>query len=113
MLTLRVFPIHFAALVKWFLAFLHPTFPEVLAAHDELAGKLAGGSRARSYQRTAQKLAHGEQQAEQWIVGGRKMAGLDETALAALMGSDARKVALAQSLHGKRRLFRKAGLPGD
>jgi hypothetical protein len=41
-------------------------------------------------------LAHGEQQAEQWIGEGLKIAGLDDSELAALVGSDVRKVALAK-----------------
>ena len=62
----------------------------------KLAEKLVGESRSRSYQRSAQKLAHGEHQAEQWIVEGLKIAGLNARQLEALMGSDARKVALAK-----------------
>ena len=62
----------------------------------KLAGKLVGKSRSRAYQRSAQNLAHGEQQAEQWIGEGLKIAGVDARQLAALVGSDARKVTLAK-----------------
>jgi hypothetical protein len=62
----------------------------------KLAGKLVGKNRSRSYRRSTQTLAHGEQQAEQWISEGLKIAGLDDSELAALVGSDVRKVALAK-----------------
>jgi REP element-mobilizing transposase RayT len=62
----------------------------------KLAGKLVGKNRSRSYRRSAQTSAHGEQQAEQWIGEGLKIAGLDDSELAALVGSDVRKVALAK-----------------
>ena len=62
----------------------------------KLAGNLAGEKRSRSYQRSAQSLAHGVQQAEQWIGEGLKIAEVDDRQLAALVGSDARKVALAK-----------------
>jgi REP element-mobilizing transposase RayT len=62
----------------------------------KLVGKLGGASRSPSYQRSIQNLAHGEQQAEQWIAEGLKIAALDATQLLALVGSDVRKVALAK-----------------
>ena len=62
----------------------------------KLAGKLVGKSRSRSYRRSAQNLAHGEQQAEQWIGEGLRIAGVDAPELEALVGNDARKVALAK-----------------
>lgn len=62
----------------------------------KLAGKLVGKGRSRSYRRSAQNLAHGEQQAEQWVGEGLKIAGVDAPELDSLVGSDARKVALAK-----------------
>ena len=62
----------------------------------KLAGRLVGKRRSRSYRRSAQNLAHGEQQAEQWVGEGLRIAGVDAPELEALVGSDARKVALAK-----------------
>ena len=62
----------------------------------KFAGKLVGKNRSRSYRRSAQNLAHGEQQAEQWVGEGLRIAGVDAPELEALVGSDARKVALAK-----------------
>ncbi len=62
----------------------------------KLAGRLVGKRRSRSYRRSAQNLAHGEQQAEQWVGEGLKIAGVDALELDSLVGSDARKVALAK-----------------
>lgn len=62
----------------------------------KLAERLVGKRRSRSYRRSAQSLAHGEQQAEQWVGEGLKIAGVDALELDSLVGSDARKVALAK-----------------
>jgi len=62
----------------------------------KLAEKLLKGAHSRSYQRSAQHLTHGCQQAEQWMSEGLKIAGLDDQQLAGLVGSDVRKVALAK-----------------
>ncbi len=62
----------------------------------ELAENLIEKGRSRAYQRCAQRLAHGEQQADRWISEGLKIVGVNPRQLAALAGSDARKVALAK-----------------
>jgi hypothetical protein len=62
----------------------------------KLAERLVGKRGSRSYRRSAQNLAHGEQQAEQWVGEGLKIAGVDALELDSLVGSDARKVALAK-----------------
>ncbi len=62
----------------------------------KISGKLLGESRSRSYRRSGQTLAHGEKQAELWVDEGLRIAGLDTAQLQALMGNDARKVALAK-----------------
>ncbi len=62
----------------------------------KIAERITRKSRCRSYERSPLNLAHGEQQAEQWIEEGLETAGLDARQLAVLPGSDVRKVALAK-----------------
>ncbi len=58
----------------------------------------AAKAKSRAYSRTAERRAHGWQQAERWLREGLAAAGLSEADLARLKGTDARKVALADLL---------------
>ncbi len=53
---------------------------------------------SRAYRGTPQARAHGLHQAEEWLARGLEAAGLAEEELAALKGSDPRKIALAELL---------------
>lgn len=66
----------------------------------DLAGQLTreGKAASRGGRRTPEALAHDERQAERWIGEGLRAAGLSEEDLAALKGSDPRKLALARLL---------------
>ncbi len=55
-------------------------------------------AKSRAYSRTAERRAHGLQQAERWVQEGLAAAGLAEVDLAGLKGTDPRKVALADLL---------------
>ena len=55
-------------------------------------------AKSRAYSRTAERRAHGTQQAERWLREGLTAAGLAETDLAGLKGTDPCKVALADLL---------------
>ena len=58
----------------------------------------AAPSKSRAYSRTAERRAHGMQQAEQWLREGLEAAGLVPGDLAALKGTDPRKAVLADHL---------------
>jgi len=66
----------------------------------ELAGKLMKERKrmSRAYRKAPQVTAHSEEQAERWLADGLKAAGLMAKDLAALKGSDPRKLALAELL---------------
>jgi hypothetical protein len=53
---------------------------------------------SRAYQRTPQQLAHGMQRAEEMVITGMRAAGLEESDLNRLKGSDPRKAELARVL---------------
>ena len=55
-------------------------------------------TKSRAYSRTAERPAHGWQQAERWLQEGLSVAGLAEADLTGLKGTDARKVVLADLL---------------
>ena len=63
-----------------------------------MAEAMSGKGKSRGYTRAAEKRAHGEKQAEQWLSEGLAAAGLSEDELGKLPGSDARKAALAELL---------------
>jgi hypothetical protein len=64
----------------------------------ELAGKTLGRTKSRAYRGVTIIRAHGLEQAEQWLQEGLAAARLDEKELAAIPGSDPRKIALARLL---------------
>ena len=66
-----------------------------------LAEKAIGRPKSRAYRSAAQRLAHGEAQAERMLEEGLKAAGLGAEELALTPGSDARKIALAKLLWGR------------
>jgi putative transposase len=67
----------------------------------KLGKKIIGKGTSCTYARSPQRLAHDQQQAEQWVRQGLRMAGLRERALADLKGNDARKVVLARLIWEK------------
>lgn len=64
----------------------------------KLAGKTLGRTKSRAYRGVAIRRAHGLERAEQRLREGLAAAGLDEKELAAIPGSDPRKIALARLL---------------
>ncbi len=64
----------------------------------KLAGKTLGRTKSRAYRGVAIRRAHGLERAEQWLREGLAAAGLDEKELAAIPGSDPRKIVLARLL---------------
>jgi putative transposase len=67
----------------------------------KLGKKIIGKGTSPTYARSPQRLAHDQQQAEQWVRQGLRMAGLRERDLADLKGNDARKVVLARLIWEK------------
>jgi putative transposase len=66
-----------------------------------LGEKMITKGTSRAYGRSSQRLAYHQQQAEQWLQEGLRVAGLKKKDLAALKGNDPRKVALAALLWEK------------
>lgn len=64
----------------------------------KLAEKTLGRTKSRAFRRVAVRQAHGLERAEQWLREGLAAAGLNEKELAAIPGSDPRKIALARLL---------------
>ena len=62
----------------------------------KLGKKIIGKGTSRTYARSPQRLAHDQQQAEQWVRQGLRIAGLKEKDLPDLKGNDERKVVLAR-----------------
>ena len=62
----------------------------------KLGKKIIGKGTSRAYARSPQRLAHDQQQAEQWVRQGLRIAALKEKDLADLKGNDERKVVLAR-----------------
>jgi putative transposase len=62
----------------------------------KLGKKIIGRQKSRVYRSAAERRAHGEMQAQQLLAEGLRAAGLKEKLLAAMPGSDQRKVALAK-----------------
>jgi putative transposase len=66
-----------------------------------LAEKLISKGTSRAYSRSAQRLAHDQQQAEHWLQEGLRIAGLKKQDLTELKGNHPSKVALAALLWEK------------
>jgi putative transposase len=64
----------------------------------KLVEAASGKAVSRGYQRSNEKQAYGEQQAERWLAEGLSAAGLDEDEVQRLPGSDGRKAAIAELL---------------
>lgn len=64
----------------------------------KLAETTLGRTKSRAFRGVAVRRAHGLERAEQWLREGLAAAGLNEKELAAISGSDPRKVALARLL---------------
>lgn len=65
------------------------------------AGSLMNKGKSRGYQRSRERLAHGEKEAERLLDEGLVHAGLEKTRLGFLRANDPRKVALARLLWKK------------
>lgn len=64
----------------------------------KLAEKTLGRTKSRAFRGVAVRRAHGLERAEQWLREGLAAAGLNKKELAAISGSDPRKIALARLL---------------